>query len=104
MIFIFGFQPRRSTIGPTEEKQCPHCSNTRFWLLGKHSDFISFFFIPLIPVRSFFFEYCPVCNFSLKLTQSEFRQKEAMARLNKEALKGTMTSDEYDENLKNMKS
>ncbi len=102
MIFIFGYHPIARTEGPIEEKECPNCHNTRHWLLGKMTYWINLFFIPVIPTRSEYFEYCPVCNFRQEVTREDFHHKRELAHLNKEAVKQDMSEEEYNERLKNL--
>jgi len=102
MIFIFGYHPIRKSIGPVEEKQCANCNNTKHWLLEKNTYYISFFFLPLIPVKTEYYQCCPICKFSDPLTQSDYRAKEKLARLNNEALNSNMSEEEYSERLKNI--
>ncbi len=102
MIFIFGYHPKTKTVGPVEDKTCPNCNNTRHWLLGKTTDFISFFFIPLIPTKTKYHEHCPVCNFTNELSRSEFERKKDLADLNSEAVNGDMSDAEYEKRLQNL--
>ncbi len=102
MIFIFGYHPINKTIGPVEEKECPNCHNTKHWLLEKSTYYISLFFLPLIPTKTDYFQYCPVCRFKELLTRSEFERREALAQLNNEALRSNMSEEEYQQKLKNI--
>lgn len=103
MIFIFGYDTVRKNIGPLEEKQCPNCSNHRHWMLNKITNVISLFFIPLIPVKTRYLETCPVCQYSQELSKEEYQQARSVAELNKTALHGEMTNEEYQEKLNNLK-
>ncbi len=102
MIFIFGYHPVNKTIGPIEEKDCPNCHNLRHWLLSKSIYYISFFFLPLIPTKTDYFQRCPVCKFSEQLSHSDFYAKEPLAKLNNEALNSDMSEEEYEKRLRNI--
>jgi len=99
MIFIFGYHPIRKNIGPVEERECPNCSNTRHWLLGEMRYWINLFFIPVIPVKSQYYEYCPVCRFSSELTREEYEGKKDLAKLNQEAVDNNLSDEEYEQRM-----
>lgn len=104
MIFIFGYHPITKTLGPVEEKDCPNCHNTRHWLLGKMTYFINLFFIPVIPTKTNYYRYCPVCNFRQSLTREEFQYTMSLAELNSEAVREDMSDEEYQRRLKKIGS
>lgn len=95
MIFVFGYHPSEKVIGPTEERDCPHCNNRRYWLLAKTTYYISLFFIPLIPTKIQRYWACPVCQYREDLAESEFDAYQAEARLNQEAVDRNMSEAEY---------
>lgn len=102
MIFIFGYHPVKKRIGPIEEKCCPNCNNTRHWLLAKSTQYISFFFLPVIPTKTKHYCHCPVCNFEEELSADAFAEKQGLAELNEVALSKNMGHSEYEERLKSL--
>ncbi len=42
---------------------------------------------------------CPVCGFSQTLTREEYKTHENLAKLNKEALRTDMNTEEYEKRL-----
>jgi len=79
MIFIAGAGPGKTekyaTINP---RHCYHCNNDAPWILEKTKYFVSLFFIPVIPMKTQYLFYCPVCGNTQKLEKGEF---ERMIRL-----------------------
>lgn len=102
MIFIFGFHPVNKRIGPVEEKNCPNCNNSRHWILAKTTDYISFFFLPVIPTKTKRYQFCPVCNYQENLSEDVFSKKEELAKLNQEAVNSNMSDAEYEERLRSL--
>lgn len=103
MIFIFGYHPITRTEGPVEEIECPNCHNKRHWILAKMTYFINLFFIPVIPTKTEYYKYCPVCKFRKDVTREEFSHEQNLARLNKEAVEKDMSETEYENRLKNIR-
>lgn len=95
MIFIFGTSPIEKDFGPCDEITCSHCHNTRFWNLKRTTQFISFFFIPLIPISVKRYLQCPICLVTQQLTKEEFEHKQKEAALNKEAINNNLSNQEY---------
>lgn len=102
MFFIFGYHPITKTEGPVEEIDCPNCHNKKHWILARMTYFISIFFLPLIPVKTHFFKYCPVCKFRKDVTREEFQYEKQLARLNKSAVETNMSNEEYEQRLKDL--
>ncbi|MDX5326863.1 MAG: zinc ribbon domain-containing protein [Bacteroidota bacterium] len=87
MFFIFGFgHPIHKEIGPTSERTCPRCGNTRFWILHKISHWFTLFFIPIIPTSTKRFEACPICGESQPLSQEEYQELKPIAERNLEII------------------
>jgi hypothetical protein len=103
MIFVVGYHPVRKVLGPIGERECPNCSNNKHWLLQKTTEFISLFFIPLIPTRTKYQTLCPVCNFNEEPKAEELSKLKRLAELNQEALQNKMSSEEYESKLKDIK-
>ena len=63
MFYIFGYGPRRRDLGLDVERNCTNCNNRRQWHRFEERNWISLFFIPVIPLGRKFLTVCPVCNF-----------------------------------------
>lgn len=55
-----------------ETKHCFHCNNTSQWLLQKTRYYISLFFIPVVPYKTSYDLFCPICGNSVKLDKESF--------------------------------
>ncbi len=75
-LFIAGISPgkpqRWRTLKP---EYCPHCHNTERWILEKVKHNLTFFFIPLIPVRTDYLYYCPICGYQKPVDKETFEYK-----------------------------
>jgi len=79
MFIIFGLddaKPEKTVL--KQEKYCSHCHNTTFWHLLKQQSRVSFFFIPLIPVKSRYYYLCPICQHGDEITKDEYEYKKRM--------------------------
>ncbi|MDX2473539.1 MAG: zinc-ribbon domain-containing protein, partial [Candidatus Krumholzibacteria bacterium] len=63
MFFIFGYGPRTKELGPDVERNCPNCNNRRVWQRFEERNWVSLFFIPVIPTGRKRMTLCPVCNY-----------------------------------------
>lgn len=75
MIFIFGVND-----GNVEEKQsnrtetCQRCGNTSRWIAAKQSMKASLFFIPVFPIKTKYYYYCPICRDGYQITKEEYER------------------------------
>lgn len=51
---------------------CSHCHNSTQWIKAKEVQKISLFFIPLIPIKTKYFRYCPICKYGEEITEEVF--------------------------------
>jgi len=63
MFLIFGYGPRTKDLGLDIERDCPNCHNRRQWHRIRETNWVTLFFIPVIPTGSKQKTLCPVCNF-----------------------------------------
>jgi len=63
MFYIIGYGPRRTDLGLGVERTCTNCNNRRQWYRFEERNWISLFFIPVIPLGRKRLTACPVCNF-----------------------------------------
>lgn len=76
MIIIAGAGP-----GKTEkyllksDKQCLRCNNSTRWVLQKTKHFVTLFFLPVIPYKTDYLMYCPICGNTELLTADGYDKK-----------------------------
>ncbi len=75
MIVIAGAGPKMEKFKSTKTEHCYHCRNNSRWILQKTRYFITLFFLPVVPFRTEYLYYCPICGYSKTLTKKEFEQK-----------------------------
>jgi len=49
MFFIFGYGPRTKDLGFDQHRTCQHCNNHTRWRRIEVTNWITLFFIPVIP-------------------------------------------------------
>ncbi len=75
MIFIAGSQPRITKYQLNHTKLCPNCHNYSKWILEKNKQYISLFFIPVIPVQTKYRHYCLICGYTEVLDELTFNKE-----------------------------
>ena len=96
MIVIFGFGHKKVYhAGPLDKSICPRCNNEDFWLLDRISMYFTLFFIPLFPYRRIYLSYCPICGESNQLNRDEYEMLRPLAELNRSAVDGSISEEEY---------
>lgn len=75
MIFIAGSQPKIKTYQAEESEYCFRCHNNSKRMLQKQQQYISLFFIPIVPLKVKYFSYCPICGNTIELNKNEFEKK-----------------------------
>ena len=63
MFFIFGWGPRMKDLGPDDFRTCTHCNNHQQWRRIEATNWITLFFIPVIPTGRKVSVQCPICGF-----------------------------------------
>jgi hypothetical protein len=63
MFFIFGWGPRVKDLGPDDFRTCTHCNNHQQWRRTEATNWITLFFIPVIPTSRKVSVQCPICGF-----------------------------------------
>lgn len=63
MFFIFGWGPRVKDLGPEEYRTCTNCNNHQQWRRSEVSNWVTLFFIPVIPTGSKTSVHCPICGY-----------------------------------------
>jgi len=72
MFLIAGLDGKSELFASKEFKHCPHCNNTTQWRVTKNTNYISLFFIKVLPVKSKYFHHCSICNYGFEVNDSEF--------------------------------
>ncbi len=97
MFFIWGWGHRKNKdLGSVNKAICSNCSNiTKFRMLD-HSEWFTFFFIPIIPYSKKKFVYCPVCDYAIEIDEDNALELKQIANLNNAYDKGDLSEDEYE--------
>ena len=82
MFFVIGSDRKTRVIGPVEKRTCSHCNNTDFWELHELRDYVSIFFIPVIPYRTNYLLVCPICRLAREVDSAEVEPMRAQAERN----------------------
>ncbi len=75
MIFIAGAQPKKKQFRCTTTKHCFRCNNDTYWILQKQQQFITLFFLPVVPLKTTYFRQCPICGNTEELDRDTFDEK-----------------------------
>jgi len=75
MIFIAGAQPKIQQFRCTTTKHCFRCNNDTHWILQKQQQFITLFFLRVVPLKTTYFWQCPICGNSEELDKETFEEK-----------------------------
>ena len=62
MFFIFGWGPRHKELGYEEYRTCSHCNNHVRFSRFEVTNWITLFFIPVIPTGRKTIVTCPICS------------------------------------------
>ncbi|NVK29166.1 MAG: zinc-ribbon domain-containing protein [Flavobacteriia bacterium] len=102
MIFLFGIgQKTHSDHGPLNEQLCPYCQQKHFRTLLKVREWFSIFFIPLIPVKTYWVSRCTYCSGEVRILESDILHFQREAALNKKALDEDWDEETYQRELHN---
>lgn len=76
MIFIFGANDKVLEQKQCENQEhCYNCNNTSYWILEKNATFASLFFISILPLKTRYIYYCPICKNGKQLSVDEYNWK-----------------------------
>ena len=89
MFIIFGWEKTVKPVESVIKTECFNCKNLSGWSIWKETEWISLFFLKLIPFRSKYYLVCNICNDSIGLSGS----------LVKEILDPTRRTDELHDIL-----
>ena len=60
--FIFGYGPRVKDLGAAGYRNCPRCANQAMWRRTESTNWVTLFFIPVLPTGSTTVVSCPICG------------------------------------------
>ena len=73
MFFIIGStQTTQNNKKSKTPQYCDHCHNTEYWVLEKQKNWVSLFFIPVIPYKTKYLAYCPICRNGYEISGEMF--------------------------------
>jgi zinc-ribbon family len=73
MFVIFGIgSPGSKSFDTRIHKLCDNCHNTTNWKVTKTTNYVSLFFINVLPVNSKYYHHCPICNYGYDVSKAEF--------------------------------
>ena len=75
MLFIVGNHPKTEQYRAHEAEYCFHCHNTSRWIISKNREFLSFFFLPVVPLKTDYFYSCSICGNTKPLDKAGFEEK-----------------------------
>jgi hypothetical protein len=89
MIFIFGLTSKGATDRPLLDTHCYECKRSMTWDLFRDTEWMSAFFVRLLPIKSDYYLRCQGCHESLALSPDEVKgvkQLDSMAPEESKAL------------------
>lgn len=76
MIVLFGFgHQTKKEYNMHDVTHCYRCNNLSNWVMSRQVDWFTLFFIPVIPYKTDYWIYCPICKNGYKISQQEFDLK-----------------------------
>ncbi|NOX47535.1 MAG: hypothetical protein GXO89_11230 [Chlorobi bacterium] len=76
MFFILGAGHKSNEEYQLETiSHCGHCNNDSKWMIGKVTHKASLFFVPLVPYKTEFITYCPICKNGHMISKGDFEWK-----------------------------
>jgi hypothetical protein len=69
-----GWNVYTSHLGHRQDTGCFRCHNESRWILQKRRYFITLFFLPVVPVKTEYSYYCPICLNSETITGEKFEE------------------------------
>lgn len=74
MFVIFGWEKTIKTVETVLSNECYHCKNHSKWSVWKETEWVSFFFIKMIPFLNRYYLACNTCNDSIRLANPVAKQ------------------------------
>jgi len=70
MFIIFGWEKSIKPIESVLKTKCYHCNNESKWSIWKETEWVSLFFINVIPFKNKYFISCDICGDLTELATS----------------------------------
>lgn len=83
MFVIFGWEKHGERVKPLIDTHCYHCNNAVTWDWVKVTEWVSFFFVRVVPFKSEHFLGCGICGDAIALDNSEVRRLKKLHRLSR---------------------
>jgi hypothetical protein len=100
MFFIFGFGRRKvHDHGPVVACTCPRCHNTVDLSLLHVSSWFTLFFIPVIPYSRKRILACPICHWTMPVSNESTPAIDEMAGITRAWRSGEMSNDDYEQRI-----
>ena len=71
MFIIIGFRETRKFLGKARMLTCARCGNTNAFEVWSETQWITLFFINVIPVKTKYFVLCPICHYGQEVQKRE---------------------------------
>ncbi|MBI9035186.1 MAG: zinc-ribbon domain-containing protein [Bacteroidales bacterium] len=73
MIYFGGVQDKVADFKyGARVEHCPHCHNDSRWIVEKNARWISVFVIPICPLNSTYYYYCPICHDGRRIEEEDY--------------------------------
>ena len=82
MFIIFGWENKSGLVRIAFREHCHRCQASRQWGHFQDSQWISFFFIPMIPIKHKHYLVCEGCNDTLELNAKAVKMLKRLAKTN----------------------
>ncbi len=117
MFVIFGWETTLKPVESVLKSYCYHCSNSASWTIWKENDWLSLYFLKVLPVTTKYRIACEICGDGCKLDSKLARKAlnprhrnqklhdEVLAKLEDHQFEGlTEVQKEYRKNLRIQKN
>lgn len=81
MIIIFGWTHKGATVRPLIDTHCYPCRRTTTWEWYRVGEWMTLFFLRVLPVRSDYYLVCRGCRDNLKLSADEVSGVKRLSQL-----------------------
>ena len=100
VLLIIGSRTRVRNFGETLFHACDICHNKGFLKLYCKRVFLTFFFIPLIPISSEYFLTCGNCSKRIRLFGENIKKAKTLNALTQEFIKEELSQEDYLSKIK----
>jgi hypothetical protein len=85
MIIIFGWTTKGTAVRPLLDTYCYECKRQTTWDWYRLAEWVTAFFVPVLPVKSEHYLVCQGCRDQLQLQSDEVRDIKRLKQLSKDA-------------------